>query len=52
MTAETSNQSRTITQRLRGLGTENPSKAWLDAHYRLTDTTAFRDLKILFYEGS
>jgi hypothetical protein len=34
------------------LGTENPSKAWLDAHYRLADTTAFRDLMIFLYERS
>jgi len=32
------------------LGTQNPSKAWLDAHYRLTDTTIYRDLKICLYE--
>jgi mannosyltransferase len=31
------------------LGTENPSKAWLDAHYHLADTVAFGDLKILCY---
>ena len=34
------------------LETENPSKAWLDAHYHLADTAAFGDLKILLYEGS
>jgi mannosyltransferase len=34
------------------LGTENPSKAWLDAHYRLTDTTTYGDLKICLYERS
>jgi len=34
------------------LGTENPSRAWLDAHYRLTDTTTYRDLKICLYERS
>jgi uncharacterized membrane protein len=34
------------------LGTENPSQAWLDAHYRLTDTTMYRDLKICLYERS
>jgi mannosyltransferase len=32
------------------LGTQNPSEAWLDAHYRLTDTTTYRDLKICLYE--
>jgi mannosyltransferase len=31
------------------LSTENPSKAWLDGHYRLTDTAAFHDLSILLY---
>jgi hypothetical protein len=34
------------------LGTQDPSKAWLDTHYRLTDTTTFRDLKIILYERS
>ncbi|MCJ7621465.1 MAG: hypothetical protein MUP64_14735, partial [Anaerolineae bacterium] len=34
------------------LGTQNPSKAWLDAHYRLTDSTTYRDLKICLYERS
>ena len=34
------------------LGTHNPSKAWLDAHYRLTDTTTYRDLLIFLYERS
>jgi len=34
------------------LETENPSKAWLDAHYHLADTAAFADLRILLYEGS
>jgi hypothetical protein len=32
------------------LGTQNPSEAWLDAHYRLTDTTTYRDLNICLYE--
>jgi hypothetical protein len=34
------------------LGVENPSKAWLDAHYRLMDTTTYNDLKICLYERS
>jgi mannosyltransferase len=34
------------------LGTENPSKAWLDAHYRLTNTTVYSDLEICLYERS
>jgi 4-amino-4-deoxy-L-arabinose transferase-like glycosyltransferase len=32
------------------LGTENPSKAWLDTHYRLTDTISYSDLMIFLYE--
>jgi hypothetical protein len=32
------------------LGTQNPSKAWLDAHCRLTDTVTYGDLSIFLYE--
>jgi mannosyltransferase len=32
------------------LGAENPSKAWLDAHYRLADTVVYRDLRVCLYE--
>jgi len=34
------------------LGTENPNKAWLDAHYHVTTAATFRDLKIVLYEIS
>ncbi len=36
----------------RELGTENPNKAWLDSHYRLTDTVNHGDLNIFLYESS
>ncbi|HJX38439.1 MAG TPA: hypothetical protein VJ714_07560, partial [Anaerolineae bacterium] len=34
------------------LGVQNPNKAWLDAHYRLTDTVRLRDLSIFLYKLS
>jgi mannosyltransferase len=36
----------------RELGAENPNKAWLDSHYRLTDTVSYSDLNIYLYESS
>lgn len=36
----------------RELGVENPSKAWLDARYRLSNSVHYNDLNIYLYESS